>query len=257
LSYAFGHSPLAGRRLEVVARVFEPATRAFLLGLDLPGRDLAVDLGCGPGYSTRLLEEILRSKRTAGLDLSSGFIEHARAHASERLSFHVHDVTVVPFPTGQASLLYCRFLLTHLRDPFRVIESWATQLVSRGLLVLDEVESIETSSPVLARYLEIVDQMLKSQSNRLYIGSDLEGVDVSPYLEKRTSALREFPVSISDAATMFSMNLGIWREHPFVREHVEESEMGQLERDLSALGTNTPRGVEIIWRLRQITYERT
>jgi SAM-dependent methyltransferase len=257
LRYAFGDSELAAARLEMVARVFEPATRELLREVGPGARDLGIDLGCGPGHTTALLSEVVRCRRTVGLDLSAEFIERAARFASDRVAFQPHDVSVVPFPVGPADLLYCRFLLTHLRDPARVVERWATQLAPGGLLMLEEVESIATNASALARYLEILDRMLRSQSNRLYIGAELESVPVPPSLVKRTSVLFEFPVFPADAAAMFGMNLRTWRDHPFVREHVEEGEIQRLERDLDALRTHAPTGVGIVWQLRHLVYQRT
>jgi SAM-dependent methyltransferase len=241
----------------MVARLFDPASRSFLQEAGPAARNLGVDLGCGPGHTTALLAEVLQCRRTVGIDLSAEFIERARRSASDRVAFRVHDVTVVPFPEAPADLLYCRLLLTHLPDPLQLVARWATQLVPGGLLMLDEVESIATNSPALGRYLEILDQMLRSQSNRLYIGSELEAAAVPHALAKRKSRILEFPVGPAEAAAMFALNLRTWREHPFVREHVEEGEIQRLERDLDALQTHVPGGVEIVWKLRHLIYERT
>jgi SAM-dependent methyltransferase len=256
LPYAFGHSDTAAIRLEAVARVFEPATRTLLRQVKPAARDLAIDLGCGPGYTTALLAEVLQFRCTAGLDLSADFIERAGRQASDRLVFHVHDITTVPFPEGPADLLYSRFLLTHLKNPVGVVARWATQLVPGGLLVLEEVESIATSSPVLVRYLEIVDQMLRSQSNRLYIGSELEDAATPAGLEKRRSDIRELVVAPVDAALMFALNLQTWREHPFVRRNFSDAEIEQLGRDLRALRADAAGTAEIVWSLRQLVYQR-
>src|ERR1700754_1705417 len=58
-SYSFGDSPTAADRLAVMARVFEPEMRVFLAKWSHLSPELAIDLGCGPGYTTRLLAEIL------------------------------------------------------------------------------------------------------------------------------------------------------------------------------------------------------
>ena len=257
MRYALGHSEIAATRLEMVARVFEPATRVLLREASPAARNLAIDLGCGPGHTTALLAEVVRCRRTVGLDFSAEFIERAQSKASDRVAFHVHDVTVVPFPLGPADLVYCRLLLTHLRDPTELFAQWATQLAPGGLLMVEEVESIATNSPALERYLEILDQMLRSQSNQLYIGSELEGAPVPPSLAKRKSGIFEFPVFPSDAAAMFGMNLRTWRDHPFVRENVEEQEIQRLERELDALRTHAPTGVGIVWKLRHLVYQRS
>jgi SAM-dependent methyltransferase len=252
-----GHSELAAARLELVARVFEPATRALLREAGPGARDLGIDLGCGPGHTTALLAEVVRCRRTVGLDLSSEFIERARGHASDRVSFQVHDVTTVPFPLGPADLLYCRFLLTHLRDPAELLARWATQLAPGGLLMVEEVEWIVTSSPTLEEYLEILDRMLRSQSNQLYVGPELERAPVPGSLAKRKSAIFQLPVFPAHAAAMFGMNLRTWRGHSFVRENLEEREIQRLERDLDALRTHPPAGVGIVWQLRHLVYQRT
>lgn len=256
MSYAFGHAEIAAARLAMVARLFDPASRVLLREVDAAARNLAVDLGCGPGHTTALLAEVLQCRRTVGLDLSEEFVERAHRLASDRVAFRVHDVTVVPFPETPADLLYCRLLLSHLSDPLAVIARWATQLVPGGLLLLDEVECIDTSSPALERYLEILDRMLQSQSNRLYVGPELEGAAFPQLLVKRKSRILEFPVSPADAAAMFALNLRTWRAHAFVRAHVEEAEVERLERDLEALQARVPTGFEIVWKLRQLIYQR-
>ncbi|GAG40450.1 unnamed protein product, partial [marine sediment metagenome] len=69
MSYAFGDTEIAATRLGMVARVFEPASRAFLREVDPAARELVVDLGCGPGHTTALLAEALQCRRTVGLDV--------------------------------------------------------------------------------------------------------------------------------------------------------------------------------------------
>jgi SAM-dependent methyltransferase len=153
--YAFGDSEPAARRLGLLADVFEPPSRAFLTRFAAEPVDLAVDLGCGPGHSTRLVASVLGARRTLGLDQSASFVALAEADAPPGVEFAVHDVTVVPFPASAAGLVYGRFLLTHLHDPPAALAAWATQLAPGGLLLADEVERIHTSQPALRRYLEV------------------------------------------------------------------------------------------------------
>jgi SAM-dependent methyltransferase len=257
MRYAFGDSELAAARLEIVARVFEPTTRALLAEVDLHEPGLVIDLGCGPGHSTFLLAEVLAPRHAVGLDLSEEFIERARRFAPSECSFQLHDVTDIPFPVGPADLLYCRYLLTHLDDPIGVLSRWADQVRAKGFVLLEEVEWIETNVGVLSRYLEIVDEMLRSQSHALYIGSELEHAPVPGGLAKRSSRVGVLPVPPRDAATMFAMNLPTWREHPFVRESVRPEDVDRLQRDLEDLRARPPEGdAKIVWGLRQIVYER-
>src|SRR6266508_1819732 len=99
--YAFGDSVPAARRLALVAEAFEPSSRAFLERFAGATPALAVDLGCGPGHTTLLLDEVLRPRRTLGLDQSATFLEVARATARQGIVYLEHDVTTVPFPSAR------------------------------------------------------------------------------------------------------------------------------------------------------------
>src|SRR5262252_1634950 len=91
--YTFGDNDLAAERLRLLAEAFAPSSRAFLARLAREPAAVAVDLGCGPGYTTALLASLTGAQRTVGLDASARFIERARAQAPCRpaLAFAVHD----------------------------------------------------------------------------------------------------------------------------------------------------------------------
>src|SRR5580704_8338213 len=88
--YSFGETNLAAERLRVVSEVFDPTSEAFVSEIvrDHPG--LALDLGCGPGFTTRLLSRIARPERTVGVDRSKAFLSQARAGCGRR-SFRSRD----------------------------------------------------------------------------------------------------------------------------------------------------------------------
>ena len=256
MSYAFGDSQVAGDRLEVVARVFEPPTSAFLdrSGADAP--QLAVDLGCGPGFTTRLIAERLNPTETVGLDLSSDFLERAATGAPPGVSFRVHDLMEVPFPVGPADLLFCRYLLCHLEDPLAAMGRWGTQLRPGGLLLVEESEWIETNVDPFALYISLQETMLRSQSNDLFIGSRLADAEPPAPLAKRSSNLTEHRVSTREVATMFALNFVTWSQHPFVKRSLQTSEIESIQRDLDHLRSEG-NGGETVFQLRQVVYERT
>jgi SAM-dependent methyltransferase len=68
---------LAARRLALVAEIFQSTTERFLRHSATAAPDLAVDLGCGPGHTTQLLNAIVRPRRTIAVDSSTAFIELA------------------------------------------------------------------------------------------------------------------------------------------------------------------------------------
>jgi trans-aconitate 2-methyltransferase len=256
VSYAFGDSDIAARRLEILSRVFARTTRAFLERTALPCLGLAVDLGCGPGHSTRFLADGLPAEHVAGIDNSEHFIALAQSRATDRVSFHLHDFTCTPFPVGPADLLYARFELSHMKDPGSLIERWTTQLRPGGLLLMEETEWIHTSHPAFRAYLEIVEAMLASQGMKLYVGHDLVSLPDTPALQRRASDLRQFHVRDRYAAIMFSLNIRTWKHHPYVQAGYPSAMIEQLEADLEALTRRAGESSEIEWGLRQLVFER-
>ena len=86
MTYSFGDSDMAALRLKIVAEVFAEASRQFLVQVGVSPR-LALDLGCGLGYSTHLLAETLRCQRTVGLDGARGEDVSSESSILERTPF--------------------------------------------------------------------------------------------------------------------------------------------------------------------------
>lgn len=254
--YVFGDSDLAALRLARLAETFEESSAAFMRrSVDFRPR-LAVDLGCGPGYSTRLVARTLNPERTVGLDNSESFLAHARATAYERVSFHLHDITTAPFPTGLCDVMFSRFELTHLRDPESVVQLWVGQLRVGGLLLIEEVEYIDTSDSTLNSYQDMQQGMLKQQGNALYIGPRLDAIVDSGTMRRRSSEVEVLKVGAKRAARMFLMNFGVWRHNDFVQRSYGPTVLDDLESQLSAIAEGRIETAPVEWGLRQIVMER-
>ncbi len=250
--YLFGDNDTATQRLQLLARVYQESTRAFLKhAAGFRRFHLVLDLGCGPGFTTHLINDTLLCDRIIGPDASAGFIKLARTNASEHMSFLQHDITATPFPSGYANLIFSRFLLTHLRNPGAVVAKWATQLDRGGLLLLEETETIHTIHPAFGRYLTIVEAMLAKQSNRLYAGRLIAGLDSPDGLKCTFNELRSLLVRNCDAARMFALNLSTWKNSEFVRTNYSSGFIIELENDLMAIATIESPAREIEWEMRQ------
>ena len=172
--YTFGDNFRASARLRRLAEMYEPESRELLRRSGINAPRLAVDLGCGPGWSTRLLQDTLKPGRTVGLDASAVFIEEARARHGADLEFEVHNIVTVPFPADAPNVMFCRFLLTHLRSLGEVLASWAGVAAPEGLLVVHETESLEANHPALRLYYRLLEQLQQHHGQALYVGSVLE-----------------------------------------------------------------------------------
>ncbi len=249
--YSFGDTTTAALRLGHVARVFEASSRAFLAASAPAGCELAVDLGCGPGHTTRLLRELLGGARVVGLEASEAFLREARAVPCEGVDFVQHDVLSLPFPTGPADLLHARLLVSHLREPAAAIAGFASQLRPSGRLLLDEVERIDTEDEAFRRYLALVEARLAARGQCLYVGPRLAALTAG--LRVRESRVVRHRVDPGDAATMFSLNLAFFRNDEDRRAMPPDAELEALAQALAK--RREGGGAPIEWGLRQLVIE--
>ncbi len=256
MTYTFGDTERAARRLQILHDVFAASTGPFLREAQVGRPQLALDLGCGPGYTTHFLRDVLACEQVVGLDSSEPFLALARRTATDSVSFYLHDVRLVPFPVGPADLLFCRLLLTHLSEPQAVVRDWATQLRPKGLLLMEEVEWIDTEHAVLRTYLDILQAMLEQHSNTLYVGPILNALEEGELLRRHSSQVRRLTVSNARAATMFHLNIQTWRQQPFILENYSPSLIDGLEQDLWQMAQQSNGPSEIEWGMRQLVLER-
>jgi SAM-dependent methyltransferase len=250
--YAFGDNERASARLERLAEIYEPESRALLERSGIHNPDLAVDLGCGPGWSTKLLRETLTPKRTVGLDASPKFIAEARQRQSANLEFVIHDVACAPLPVSSVDVMFCRFLLTHLRSVQQVLTLWAEAAGRGGCLLLHETESLESDDPSLRRYYQLVEQLQQHYGQILYIGGALDACFAGTgwrLVESRRCVLEK---QTCDMAELHLANLRTWRNDPFARRTFDWSEIDKLEKSLSGLAAARENSGVVFNAARQI-----
>ena len=242
--YTFGDSDLAAQRMALVADVFGRSSRALLERAVPPGVGTALDLGCGPGHSTRLLAEVCRPRRTLGVDGSARYVELARATTPDpALGFVHHDVTRLPLPQAPVDVVHARLLLAHLPDPPGLVERWRSQLRPGGVVVLDEVESIEAPPGVLRDYEDLVVALVAAEGGPMYAGPLL-----APLGGERVEVL----VDAAVAARMYGMNLTTWRDRALALGLASPDHLDEVAAGLEQL-VDGPRGRQAVrWVLRQL-----
>jgi SAM-dependent methyltransferase len=241
--YSFGTGDHAAERLEILARVFEPAL-ADLLGEVDPTVTRVLDLGCGPGSSTASLARLLHPAELIGLDTSLAFLVRAAANVPDA-RFLEADVTE-PWPVDPPDLAYARFLLAHLPDPVAMVGVWLGRLSPGGLLLIEETERIATEVAAYRDYLDITQALIDGRGATLYVGADLADRLDGAIVDRAF----ELDVSPADATAMFVPNLASWRTDPWVRQRYRDDELDELDQHLrrAAQRTRTP----VRFTIRQI-----
>jgi trans-aconitate 2-methyltransferase len=252
--YTFGDDDRAADRLRRLAAIYEQVTRELLARGGLEGCGLAADLGCGEGWSTALLRDVLAPARTVGLDASRRFVDQARASHGSGLEFMVHDVTRAPFPV-RPDLMLCRFLLTHLADAEGVLATWAGAAAPAGRLLIHETESLGAAHPALTRYYELVAQLQRRYGQRLDVGARLDAALArSPWrvLESRAVELR---VPAPRMAELHLANLQTWRNDDHARQAFDPAELDGLEASLARIVAGAEPAGPVSNLVRQIVAE--
>ena len=253
-AYAFSDGAVASRRLARLAAVFEPATRALFADLAPGPRPVVVDLGCGPGHTTRLLAELLPGSVVTGLDASEAFLAEAAAVPGRRWRFARADVTG-PLPGDRADLVYARFLLVHLPEPEEAVARWADHLAPGGLLVVEEADAIETDDPDFSRYLELAAVAVADAGGDLGAGRLLREMAAAPDRTVVWQRRRALEVTAGAAATLFSLNLSVFGSSPAVAAVAAPGELAALAGRLAARTAEDDTAV-IGWTMGQLVLGR-
>jgi SAM-dependent methyltransferase len=238
-AYAFGDTNLARERLGLVADTFEAPTRSLLSELPDAGYRYVLDMGCGPGYTTALLREIIPHSFTTGIDASEAMV----AEAVERVPdahFVVGDVTApLPLP---AHLVYARLLLGHLPDPASALANWAAPLRVGGLVVCEEPVRYRSADPTFARYEDAVTAVVSARGATLWAGPALDADP--PGCRRMIDRVVEHPVPAARAAAMFWRNAVTWDG---------DAELIETLQEIERAGRNDV----VMWELRQTVWIRS
>jgi len=77
MRYTFGTSEAAARRLKEIAKLFNPLAHQFIRHYINGPINSAIDLGCGPGFTTDMLSKATDCPNVYGLDTSPNLLNLA------------------------------------------------------------------------------------------------------------------------------------------------------------------------------------
>lgn len=124
----------AGKLYEpYVGRWSRVAAKDFLAWIEVPPQSAWLDVGCGTGALTDAILQQARPRSVKGMDPSSGFVEHARAHVSDsRATFDVADAQSLPVESAQFDAAVAGLVLNFVPKPSLAVGEMARAVKSGG-----------------------------------------------------------------------------------------------------------------------------
>ncbi len=248
-TYTFGDGLEAALRLKSMADWFNPLAEKLVRQFKPAAVRSAVDLGCGPGFTTDMLSRAADAAETTGLDNSEAFLALARDRFTH-CRFVKHDVTRTPFP-ATADVIYARFVLSHLPEPVSCVHAWRTQLNPAGVLVLEETEAVDTDVPCFRKYLDASAALVASSGARLSVGHELAAGDYGAAPLLNDCAVMSVPDTLA-AARVLPNTKTVWRESEVIGSRFRPEEIDAVSSELARLTDSAGRESRITWRIRRI-----
>jgi SAM-dependent methyltransferase len=172
------------RRLEVLGRALWPSTARLLERAGLRAGMACLDLGCGGGdVSVELARRVGPGGCVDGLDMDATKLDLAREDAARQglsqVRFRQGDVGAWA-EESRYDLVYCRFLLTHLREPARVIGQMGRALRPGGRAVVEDIDFrgcfSHPACPAFDRYVELYRAVVARRGGDADIGPSLHAL---------------------------------------------------------------------------------
>lgn len=177
--YTLATGEKAASRLDLLERIFGPATRQLLSAAGLCSGMLVAEIGCGIGLTARWVsKQVGPSGSVTGVDSSSEQLNIGEKSAGEagttNLTFREGNAYETGLPRDSFDLVYSRFLLCHLADPVKALAEMSSLLRPGGTLVCEDHDDggifTEPGTRAYKRLVEISDAVNRSHGLDSHIG---------------------------------------------------------------------------------------
>lgn len=226
-----------------------------------------LDVGCGPGYATTDLAEIVGPKgRVTAIDKSQRFLAHLKATCAQRhlqnVDSHEVDLDTGTLPALQVDGAWCRWVLAFLRDPRRMVEQIAKSVRPGGMFVSHEYFAYDTwrflpPSEELTEFVRVVSEGWRATGGEPDIGLQIPGwlaeagfdiIEARPLIEVVTPGnyMWQWPKSFVAVGTERYVELGSMTRQR-ATEIVQAFERSEREPNTMMI---TPGVLEVIARKR-------
>lgn len=122
------YEPYVGRWSRLVAK-------DFLTWLDMSPNLDWLDVGCGTGALTGIILQHAKPRSVKGVDPSTGFTEHARAHITDpRATFETADAQSLPFDSARFAAAVAGLVLNFVPEPSLAVREMMRAVESGGVV---------------------------------------------------------------------------------------------------------------------------
>ncbi len=167
--------------LESLRRYTAEASATYLLPYLRPGLRV-LDFGCGPGTISVGLAKEVAPGEFHGIDMEESQIDIARAVANvyggSNMTFHIGDVTDMPFEDGFFDVAHCHNVLMHIPDTAAVLAEVKRVLKPGGVIGCREMicESSYTHPDfgIIRKAWEMFEDLLAADDAHPQMGKEIK-----------------------------------------------------------------------------------
>ena len=193
-----------------------------------------LDAGCGPGITTKLLNEMIQPEgAVVGLDYSARRIEYADKHykKNESIEFHLHDLRNPIDNFGKFDLIWVRFVLEyHRNEAQQIVKNLISCLNPGGYICLLDLdynclihhELPEAMASILPKIMNAIDEQYNFDT---YVGRKLYSFLYDAGLENINVELMPHNLIYGDIKEKDKFNLtkkieiAIQRVNPLIQDY--------------------------------------
>ena len=178
-SYVIGVGKDDEERLSLLNELFGKTSKDLLLKSGLKPGMRVLEVGCGTGNMTKwIAKQVGDHGHVTAVEITSEQIQITKDNCSESNNITFVESSLFDLKTSQKfDLIYSRFLIMHLQNPFEGLQHLTQLLKPNGILVSEEATNSITAcypeSPIFKKNRELVLALFKKKNLDFDIGEKL------------------------------------------------------------------------------------
>lgn len=169
------------KRLEILSRTVGVGTTKFFEKVGISQGIKCLDLGCGGGDVSFLLARLIGNDgKVIGYDIDIRKIELAKKILNDSIVKNINFEVKSAYDLNEEmeyDLVYSRFLLSHLKEPLKILTKIKTSLKNGGKILIEDTDfSGHFSYPYsegFSSYVSLYQKLLKKRGADANIGQKL------------------------------------------------------------------------------------